>query len=78
MWSQGRLWNDRFQWIIQIPLRKLLVLESTQVYQDDYYYTLWSLVLNQLDIPGLTSRHIINLFDKEKNKKGILILDGIR
>ena len=65
-WAKNSLWNDRFDWILTIPLRRIKHMPAKNP---------WEFVQQALHIPHLPKKYVYRLMANNA-AKGLLILDG--
>ena len=64
-WAQGTLWPDRFEWVLQVPLRKIRNLKGQSPHDQ---------IAAALGIPHLQGSDLQHLL--QQKGPGLLILDG--
>ncbi|ETO03427.1 NACHT family NTPase [Reticulomyxa filosa] len=69
LWANHQLWNDRFQWLLHIPFRKIAHIFDNNKKNIKYQ---WLKIMNELNIP----QWITDDTDIVYSKNGLLILDG--
>ncbi|ETO06085.1 hypothetical protein RFI_31311 [Reticulomyxa filosa] len=70
LWANHQLWNDRFQWLLHIPLQKIAHIFDNNEKNNVKYQ--WLKIMNELNIP----QWITDDTDIVYSKNGLLILDG--
>ncbi|ETO08121.1 hypothetical protein RFI_29269, partial [Reticulomyxa filosa] len=74
LWANDQIWNDQFQWILHIPLRKIVHLfdNNKSNLTNESTKCQWSKIMKELNIPQWDAN------DKKIvcSKNGLLLLDG--
>ncbi|ETO03438.1 hypothetical protein RFI_33969, partial [Reticulomyxa filosa] len=51
LWANHQLWNDRFQWLLHIPLQKIAhIFDHNEKNKNNIKYQ-WLKIMNELNIP---------------------------
>ncbi|ETO27417.1 NACHT family NTPase, partial [Reticulomyxa filosa] len=71
LWANNQMWNDRFQWILQIPLRKIVNIFDDS--KNDDIESQWFKIISELHIPEWDQNDINCIL---YSMDGLLLLDG--
>ncbi|ETO27894.1 NTPase [Reticulomyxa filosa] len=81
LWAKNRMWNDQFQWLLYIPLRKIINSfncnfdDSDEIKDKDTkdIEDQWTRIVNELHIPQWNTSDIKYI---AHSMNGLLLLDG--
>ncbi|ETO01966.1 putative ATP-dependent protease subunit C (ClpC), partial [Reticulomyxa filosa] len=73
LWANKQMWNDKFQFLLHIPLRK--IVDKTTDKNDDDIEKQWLKIMKELNIPQWNADDTKCVMD-EKNEL-LLVLDGL-
>ncbi|ETO35468.1 NACHT domain-containing protein, partial [Reticulomyxa filosa] len=73
LWANDQMWNNRFQWLLHIPFRKIShIFDNKKNNNTNNIKDQWSKIVAELNIPQWNQNNTNIVY----SKNGLLILDG--